>query len=90
MKVFLNEEKNVMVVYCKRKKAELKIIYKDIDTDETILEEVRENLNINEEFDIDLTIPKNYELVEEKEEEISIYESVLEEMRRFRDDLNEG
>lgn len=90
MKVFLNEEKNVMVVYCKRKKAELKIIYKDIDTDEIISEEVRENLNINEEFDIDLTIPKNYELVEEKEEEISIYESVLEEMRRFRDDLNEG
>lgn len=90
MKVFLNEEKNVMVVYCKRKKAELKIIYKDIDTDEIITEEVRENLNINEEFDIDLTIPKNYELVEEKEEEISIYESVLEEMRRFRDDLNEG
>lgn len=90
MKVFLNEEKNVMVVYCKRKKAELKIIYKDIDTDETILEEVRENLNINEEFDIDLTIPKNYELIEEKEEEISVYESVLEEMRRFRDDLNEG
>lgn len=90
MKVFLNEEKNVMVIYCKRKKAELKIIYKDIDTDETILEEVRENLNINEEFDIDLTIPKNYELIEEKEEEISVYESVLEEMRRFRDDLNEG
>ena len=90
MKVFLNEEKNVMVVYCKRKKAELKIIYKDIDTDEIITEEVRENLNINEEFDIDLTVPKNYELVEEKEEEISIYESVLEEMRRFRDDLNEG
>ena len=60
MKVFLNEEKNVMVVYCKRKKAELKIIYKDIDTDEIISEEVRENLNINEEFDIDLTIPKNY------------------------------
>lgn len=90
MKVFLNEEKNVMVVYCKRKKAELKIIYKDIDTDEIITEEVRENLNINEEFDIDLTIPKNYELIEEKEEEISIYESVLEEMRRFRDDLNEG
>lgn len=90
MKVFLNEEKNVMVVYCKRKKAELKIIYKDIDTDEIITEEVKENLNINEEFDIDLTIPKNYELVEEKEEEISIYESVLEEMRRFRDDLNEG
>ena len=90
MKVFLNEEKNVMVVYCKRKKAELKIIYKDIDTDEIITEEVRENLNINEEFDIDLTIPKNYELVEEKEEEISVYESVLEEMRRFRDDLNEG
>lgn len=90
MKVFLNEEKNVMVVYCKRKKAELKIIYKDIDTDEIISEEVRENLNINEEFDIDLTIPKNYELIEEKEEEISIYESVLEEMRRFRDDLNEG
>ena len=90
MKVFLNEEKNVMVVYCKRKKAELKIIYKDIDTDEIISEEVRENLNINEEFDIDLTVPKNYELVEEKEEEISIYESVLEEMRRFRDDLNEG
>jgi hypothetical protein len=90
MKVFLNEEKNVMVVYCKRKKAELKIIYKDIDTDEIISEEVRENLNINEELDIDLTIPKNYELIEEKEEEISIYESVLEEMRRFRDDLNEG
>ena len=90
MKVFLNEEKNVMVVYCKRKKAELKIIYKDIDTDEIISEEVRENLNINEEFDIDLTIPKNYELIEENEEEISIYESVLEEMRRFRDDLNEG
>lgn len=90
MKVFLNEEKNVMVVYCKRKKAELKIIYKDIDTDEIISEEIRENLNINEEFDIDLTIPKNYELIEEKEEEISIYESVLEEMRRFRDDLNEG
>lgn len=90
MKVFLNEEKNVMVVYCKRKKAELKIIYKDIDTDEIISEEVRENLNINEEFDIDLTIPKNYELIEEKEEEISVYESVLEEMRRFRDDLNEG
>ena len=90
MKVFLNEEKNVMVVYCKRKKAELKIIYKDIDTDEIITEEVRENLNINEEFDIDLTIPKNYELIEEKEEEISVYESVLEEMRRFRDDLNEG
>lgn len=90
MKVFLNEEKNVMVVYCKRKKAELKIIYKDIDTDEIISEEVRENLNINEEFDIDLTIPKNYELIEEKEEEVSIYESVLEEMRRFRDDLNEG
>lgn len=90
MKVFLNEEKNVMVVYCKRKKAELKIIYKDIDTDEIISEEVRENLNINEEFDIDLTIPKNYELIEEKEEEISVYESVLEGMRRFRDDLNEG
>ena len=90
MKVFLNEEKNVMVVYCKRKKAELKIIYKDIDTDEIISEEVRENLNINEEFDIDLTIPKNYELIEEKEEEISVYESVLEEMRKFRDDLNEG
>ena len=90
MKVFLNEEKNVMIVYCKKKKAELKIIYKDIDTDEIISEEVRENLNINEEFDIDLTIPKNYELIEEKEEEISVYESVLEEMRRFRDDLNEG
>ena len=86
----MKEEKNIMVVYCKRKKAELKIIYKDIDTNEIISEEVIENLNINEEFDIDLTIPKNYELIEEKEEEVSVYESVLEEMRRFRDDLNEG
>lgn len=93
MKIFLEEQQNVVVVYCKKKRAELKIVYKDIDTDEVILEEVRGNLNIGDEVDIDLTVPKNYELMEKEEIEEEktgemVYDEILEEMKRFRDDLN--
>lgn len=92
MKIKLDKEENVLIVLCERKKANLKIIYKDIDTNEILEENLLEGLQIGEELDIELIPPENYtikekeEVVEEKEEN-SPYEEMLKEMREFRKEL---
>lgn len=95
MKVKLDKEENVLVVYCERKKANLKIIYKDMETDEVIKEDFIENLNIGQELDVELTPPKDYEIIEKKEnkDEKKIiddtYDKILKEMQEFRKQLGE-
>lgn len=92
MKIKLDKEENVLIVLCERKKANLKIIYKDIDTNEILEESLLEGFQIGEELDIELIPPENYtikekeEVVEEKEEN-SPYEEMLKEMREFRKEL---
>lgn len=92
MKIKLDKEENVLVVLCERKKANLKIIYKDIDTNEILEESLLEGFQIGEELDIELIPPENYtikekeEVVEEKEEN-SPYEEMLKEMQEFRKEL---
>lgn len=92
MKIKLDKEENVLIVLCERKKANLKIIYKDIDTNEILEESLLEGFQIGEELDIELIPPENYtikekeEVVEEKEES-SPYEEMLKEMREFRKEL---
>jgi hypothetical protein len=92
MKIKLEKEENVLVVLCERKKANLKIIYKDIDTNEILEESLLEGFQIGKELDIELIPPENYtikekeEVVEEKEES-SPYEEMLKEMQEFRKEL---
>jgi hypothetical protein len=92
MKIKLDKEENVLIVLCERKKANLKIIYKDIDTNEILEESLLEGFQIGEELDIELIPPENYtikekeEVVEEKEEN-SPYEEMLKEMQEFRKEL---
>lgn len=92
MKIKLDKEENVLIVLCERKKANLKIIYKDIDTNEILEESLLEGFQIGEELDIELIPPENYtikekeEIVEEKEEN-SPYEEMLKEMQEFRKEL---
>lgn len=93
MKIKLDKEENVLIVLCERKKANLKIIYKDIDTNEILEESLLEGFQIGEELDIELIPPENYtikekeeEVVEEKEES-SPYEEMLKEMQEFRKEL---
>lgn len=92
MKIKLDKEENVLIVLCERKKANLKIIYKDIDTNEILEESLLEGFQIGEELNIELIPPENYtikekeEVVEEKEES-SPYEEMLKEMQEFRKEL---
>ena len=92
MKIKLDKEENVLIVLCERKKANLKIIYKDIDTNEILEESLLEGFQIGEELDVELIPPENYaikekeEVVEEKEEN-SPYEEMLKEMQEFRKEL---
>ena len=88
MKIKLENEENVVVILCERKKANLKIIYKDIDTNEIIEESFIDDLRIGQEMDIELIPPKNYIVVkEEKEEDRDVYEEMLKEMKEFRKEL---
>lgn len=92
MKIKLEKEENIVVVLCERKKANLKIIYKDIATDEIIEEEFIDNLQIGEEVEIEPKPPQNYNIVnnENKEEVIEdAYDSILREMKEFRKELGE-
>lgn len=92
MKIKLDKEENVLIVLCERKKANLKIIYKDIDTNEILEESLLEGFQIGEELNIELIPPENYtikekeEVVEEKEEN-NPYEEMLKEMQEFRKEL---
>mgnify|MGYP003441345979 FL=1 len=92
MKIKLDKEENVLIVLCERKKANLKIIYKDIDTNEILEESLLEGFQIGEELDIELIPPENYtikekeEVIEEKEEN-NPYEEMLKEMQEFRKEL---
>lgn len=91
MKIKLDKEENVLIVLCERKKANLKIIYKDIDTNEILEESLLEGFQIGEELDVELIPPENYSIVKKEEiiEEIenSPYEEMLKEMQEFRREL---
>ena len=87
MKIKLDKEENILVVLCERKKANLKIIYKDIDTNEVLEENLLEGFQIGEELDVELIPPNNYKIIEEKKEENDIYEEMLKEMREFRKEM---
>lgn len=92
MKIKLDKEENVLIVLCERKKANLKIIYKDIDTNEILEESLLEGFQIGEELDVELIPPENYTIKEkeevvEKKEENSPYEEMLKEMQEFRKEL---
>ena len=91
MKIKLDKEENVLVVLCERKKVNLKIIYKDIDTDEVLEESLLDCYKIGEEVDLELIPPKNYTIVKKEEiiEEVenSPYEEMLKEMQEFRKEL---
>ena len=91
MKIKLDKEENVLVVLCERKKVNLKIIYKDIDTNEVLEESLLDCYKIGEEVDLELIPPENYTIVKEeeiiKEIENSPYEEMLKEMQEFRKEL---
>ena len=91
MKIKLDKEENVLVVLCERKKVNLKIIYKDIDTNEVLEESILDCYKIGEEVDLELIPPENYSIVKKEEiiEEIenSPYEEMLKEMQEFRREL---
>lgn len=91
MKIKLDKEENVLVVLCERKKVNLKIVYKDIDTNEILEESLLEGFQIGEELDIELIPPENYTIVKKEEmiEEVenSPYEEMLKEMQEFRKEL---
>lgn len=91
MKIKLEKEENVLVVLCERKKVNLKIIYKDIDTNEVLEESILDCYKIGEEVDLELIPPENYSIVKKEEiiEEIenSPYEEMLKEMQEFRREL---
>ena len=91
MKIKLEKEENVLIVLCERKKVNLKIIYKDIDTDEVLEETMLDCYKIGEEVDLELIPPENYTVVKKEEivEEIesSPYEEMLKEMQEFRKEL---
>lgn len=91
MKIKLDKEENVLVVLCERKKVNLKIIYKDIDTDEVLEETMLDCYKIGEEVDLELIPPENYTVVKKEEiiEEIenNPYEEMLKEMQEFRKEL---
>ena len=91
MKIKLDKEENVLVVLCERKKVNLKIVYKDIDTNEVLEESLLDCYKIGEEVDLELIPPKNYTIVKKEEmiEEVenSPYEEMLKEMQEFRKEL---
>ena len=91
MKIKLDKEENVLVVLCERKKVNLKIIYKDIDTNEVLEESLLDCYKIGEEVDLELIPPENYTIVKEEEmieeAENSPYEEMLKEMQEFRKEL---
>ena len=90
MKIKLDKEENVLVVLCERKKVNLKIIYKDIDTNEVLEESLLDCYKIGEEVDLELIPPENYTIVKEEmieEVENSPYEEMLKEMQEFRKEL---
>lgn len=91
MKIKLEKEENVLVVLCERKKVNLKIIYKDIDTNEVLEESILDCYKIGEEVDLELIPPENYTIVKKeeiiKEIESSPYEEMLKEMQEFRREL---
>lgn len=91
MKIKLDKEENVLIVLCERKKVNLKIIYKDIDTDEVLEESILDCYKIGEEVDLELIPPENYTVVKKEEiiEEIenNPYEEMLKEMQEFRKEL---
>ncbi len=88
MKIKLNSEYDEMSIMCVRKKGKMKIVYIDVDTNEVISEQIIDNLTIGEEYDIDLNVPNNYNIKEEKKEK-SYEDEILEEMKRLRDAMNE-
>ena len=91
MKIKLDKEENVLVVLCERKKVNLKIIYKDIDTNEVLEESLLDCYKIGEEVDLELIPPENYTIVKKEEmieeAENSPYEEMLKEMQEFRKEL---
>lgn len=90
MKIKLDKEENVLVVLCERKKVNLKIIYKDIDTNEVLEESLLDCYKIGEEVDLELIPPENYTIVKKEEiieKENSPYEEMLKEMQEFRKEL---
>ena len=90
MKIKLDKEENVLVVLCERKKVNLKIVYKDIDTNEVLEESLLDCYRIGEEVDLELIPPENYTIVKEEmieEVENSPYEEMLKEMQEFRKEL---
>lgn len=91
MKIKLDKEENVLVVLCERKKVNLKIVYKDIDTNEILEESLLDCYKIGEEVDLELIPPENYTIVKKEEmiEEVenSPYEEMLKEMQEFRKEL---
>ena len=91
MKIKLDKEENVLVVLCERKKVNLKIVYKDIDTNEVLEESLLDCYRIGEEVDLELIPPENYTIVKKeemiKEVENSPYEEMLKEMQEFRKEL---
>ena len=94
MKIKLNSEYDEVSVVCIKKKGKIKIVYVDGDTNEVISEQLIDNLEIGKEYDIDLEIPNNYSIKEEKEnieeeKPMSYEDKVLEEMKRLRDAMNE-
>lgn len=91
MKIKLNSEYDEMSIMCVRKKGKMKIVYVDADTNEIISEQIIDNLTIGEEYDINLDIPNNYDVKEEKEEkkELSYEDKILKEMKRLRDAIDE-
>lgn len=91
MKIKLDKEENVLVVLCERKKVNLKIVYKDIDTNEVLEESLLDCYKIGEEVDLELIPPENYIIVKKEEMiekvENSPYEEMLKEMQEFRKEL---
>ena len=69
----------------------MKIIYKDIDTNEILEESLLDCYKIGEEVDLELIPPENYTIVKKEEmiEEVenSPYEEMLKEMQEFRKEL---
>lgn len=88
MKIKLNSEYEEISIMCVKKRGKIKIIFIDEDTNEIVSEQIIEDLIIGEEYNIDLDVPKNYDIKEEIKEK-SYEDEILEEMKRLRDAMNE-
>jgi hypothetical protein len=88
MKIKLNSEYEEISIMCVKKRGKIKITFIDEDTNEIVSEQIIEDLIIGEEYNIDLDVPKNYDIKEEIKEK-SYEDEILEEMKRLRDAMNE-